>query len=257
MPLRAALLTAALFAALALSACAGRQPPQPDYDPWEPLNRKVFWFNDRLDNYVLEPVARGWDYVIPDAVQRALSNFFNNLRFPIIFPNDLLQGKPHKAAEEWARFQVNTFLGGAGFFDVAARFGLEPQDEDWGQTFGVWNISPGPYLVLPVFGPSSPRDAVGLACDAASGFYIYFTAFPWVTTGATGINVVNERSRQLDTVRNAKAASLDFYVFVRNAYVQHRWKQVNDAVSGGTPLEQEDLYNEEIYENYLEHGDTP
>jgi len=256
MPLRALYLVAALIAAATLSACAGRQPPQPDYDPWEPLNRKVFWFNDTLDTYALEPVARGWDYVMPDAVQRALSNFFNNLRFPIVFPNDLLQGKPKKALEALAAFQINTFIGGLGFFDVAGSFGLKAQDEDTGQTFGVWDIAPGPYLVLPLFGPSNPRDTIGLACDFATGFYIYFTAVPWVTTGSAAVNIVNERSRLLDEVKNAKDASFDFYIFVRNAYVQRRWKQINDTAAN-TPEQEDNLYNEEIYENYLEHGDTP
>jgi phospholipid-binding lipoprotein MlaA len=256
MPRCTHLLATALFVVV-FAGCAGRQPPQPDYDPWQPLNRKVFWFNDHLDMYVLEPVARGWDYIAPDVVQRGLSNFFNNLRFPIVFPNDLLQGKPRKAVEEWARFQVNTFLGGLGFYDLAADFGLPPQDEDFGQTFGVWDIAPGPYLVLPIFGPSSPRDAVGLGCDFATGFYFYFVPVPWVTTVATGINVVNARSRLLDEVKNAKEASFDYYTFVRNAYVQRRWKQINDTLSVGTPEEEEDLYNDEIYENYLEHGNTP
>ena len=138
---------------------------------------------------------------------------------------------------------------------MASEFGLKPQDEDTGQTLGVWDIAPGPYLVLPLLGPSSARDAVGLAGDAAFGFYTYFITVPYVTIGATAINVVNARARNLETVRNAKDASLDFYTFVRNAYVQRRWKQINDTISGGTGLEEENLYNEEIYENYLE-GDT-
>jgi phospholipid-binding lipoprotein MlaA len=257
MPLLARLLATALLAVV-VAGCAGRQPPQPDYDPWQPLNRKVFWFNDQLDTYALEPVARGWNYVVPDPVQRGISNFFNNLRIPVIvFPNDLLQGKPHKAAEAFARFWLNTVWGGLGFYDFAAKFGAPPQDEDFGQTFGVWGIPPGPYLVLPVFGPSNPRDTVGLGCDFATGVYIYFTAIPWIATAGTAVNVVNDRSRVLDEVKNAKEASFDFYTFVRNAYVQRRWKQINDTLSVGTPQEEEDLYNEEIYENYLEHGDKP
>jgi len=99
---------------------------------------------------------------------------------------------------------------------------------------------------------------VGLAGDAALGFYTYFVPVPFVTLGATAVNVVNERSRYLDEVRNAREASLDYYTFVRNAYVQRRWKQVNDAISGSvSPQEEEELYNDEIYENYLEQGDKP
>jgi phospholipid-binding lipoprotein MlaA len=252
MPARLIYLALTLLAA-SLSACAGRQPPQPDYDPWEPFNRKIFSFNDKLDVYALEPVARGWDYVMPDRVERALSHFFNNLRFPIVFANDLLQGKPHAAAETWARFEINT-LGGLGFFDWAADLGLPPQDEDFGQTLGVWGIAPGPYLVLPFLGPSNPRDTVGLGADAAFTVYLYFIPIPWISVAATGINIINDRALFLDVVERAKEASLDYYVFVRNAYVQRRWKLINDTLTT-TPDEEDNLYNEEIYENYLEEGD--
>lgn len=246
----------ALLAAALLSGCAGRKPPQPDYDPWEGLNRKTFWVNDKLDVYALEPIARGWDYVMPDPVQRSISRFFYNLLFPVVFVNDLLQAKPRAAAEALARFQINTFFGGLGFFDLATDLGLPLQLEDTAQTFGVWGISPGPYLVLPFFGPSSPRDAVGLAGDVALGFYTYFVPIPFVTAGASAVNIVNERSRYLNEVANAKDASLDYYTFVRNAYVQRRWKLLNDSLSGTGPYEEEDLYNDEIYEDYLE-GDHP
>jgi len=250
-------LVAGLLAAALLSACGAHQPPKPDYDPWEPMNRKIFWFNDTLDVYAIEPVARGWDYVVPDAVQLSITHFFNNLRFPIVFVNDLLQCRPRPALEELARFQINTFIGGLGFFDVAARFGLPLQAVDTGQTFGVWGISPGPYLVLPVFGPSNPRDTLGLVGDTALGFYTYFITVPGITLGATAINVINARARLIDDVRNAKAMALDYYTLVRNAYVQHRWELINRRVSKAGRKEQENLYNEEIYENYLEEGDKP
>jgi phospholipid-binding lipoprotein MlaA len=250
-------LSAALLV-LALSACAGHQPPKPDYDPWEPMNRKVFWFNDKLDVYALEPVAKGWNYVVPDRAQRCVVNFFNNLRFPIVFTNDLLQGKPRKALESFERFETNTIIGGLGLFDVANDYyGLPLQDEDTGQTFGVWGISPGPYLVLPFFGPSSPRDAVGLAGDAAFNIYTYFIPIPGVAAGAYAVNVVNYRARLLDTVQRAKEASLDYYTFVRNAYVQHRWRQVNDQSAAMSAEQEQDLYNVEPYENYFENGEKP
>ena len=256
--LRCTYLAVCLLAAVALSGCAGRQPPQPDYDPWEKFNRGIFTFNDKLDVYALEPVARGWDYVVPDSVQRGLSRFFNNLRFPIVLVNDILQGKPHAALEEIARFQVNTFLGGLGFFDIAGDYGgLKLQDEDTGQTLGVWGFSPGPYLVLPFLGPSSPRDVVGLGGDFALGFYTYFVPIPYVTIGASAINIVNERSRYIEEVKNAKEASLDYYTFVRNAYVQRRWKAVNDTLGKVSTDQEEELYNDEIYEDYLEEGNRP
>jgi len=258
MPLRAASL-AAVVTALLLSAvmagCAGHQPPHPDDDPWESVNRKVFWFNDKADHYVLEPMARGWNYVVPPRGQEAFSDFFANLRFPIVFANDLLQAKPRAAAEELARFEINTFFGGLGFYDLAAaHFGLPAQVEDTGQTFGVWGISPGPYLVLPFFGPSNPRDTVGLAGDVGLGFFIFFVPVPYVTVVATSVNYVNERARYLEPVERAKEASLDYYTFVRNAYVQRRWQLVHDELQGTTPSGEEDLYDVEPYEEPLQGG---
>jgi phospholipid-binding lipoprotein MlaA len=248
MPARPLLLVLCLLAA-GLAGCAGRQPPQPDYDPWEKYNRKMFWFNDQLDSYALEPIARGWDYVVPNPVQRGFLNFFNNILFPVVFVNDVLQGKPRAAAEAVARFEINTFFGGLGFYDTAEHFGLPLQIEDTAQTFGVWDISSGPYLVLPFFGPSSPRDTVGLAADVALGFYTYFVPVPYATIGATAIDIVNRRASYLEAVANAKDASLDYYTFVRNAYVQRRWKLINDAISGDTSIyDEDDLYNDELFD---------
>ena len=216
----------------------------------------MFGFNDALDRYALEPVARGWDRVMPDPVQRSLAHFFTNLRFPIVFANDILQGRPRAAAESWARFQINTF-GGLGFFDLATDLGLKVQEEDTGQTLGVWGISPGPYLVLPLFGPSNPRDTVGLAGDFALGFYTYFVPVPFVTMGASAIDIVNQRSRLLDEVANAKDAALDYYTFVRNAYVQRRWKLVSDAFSRTSPHDEGESYNEDTYSDRPEESDRP
>lgn len=246
----------ALCAALLLAGCAGKAPPQPDYDPWEGYNRKMFAFNDWLDRNALEPVARGWDYVLPDVVQRRLTDFATNLRFPGVFVNSILQGKPRETAVSVARLQLNTLLGFAGFYDLAADFGLPPQEEDFGQTFGVWGIGPGPYLVLPILGPSSPRDTVGLAGDFAVDFYQYFIVVPGITSGVAAIAVVNRRAALLDEVERAKEASLDFYTFVRNAYVQRRYRLVHDQQPLGGE-EQEDLYDVEVFEDELEEGYEP
>ncbi|MGH7786440.1 MAG: MlaA family lipoprotein [Candidatus Binatia bacterium] len=238
----------ALLVAL-LAGCAGKQPPRPDHDPWETMNRKVFWFNEQADDYVLEPTARGWDYVVPDPVQRSLVHFFANLRFPVVFVNCLLQAKWHDAASSVARFQMNTFMGGLGFYDLAADFGVPPLDEDFGQTLGVWDVAPGPYLVLPLVGPSGVRDTFGKAGDFAVGFYTYFVPVPFATLGLTAIDIVNARARLLDTVESAKEASLDFYVAARNAYVQRRWKLIHDGVPP-RGAEEEELYDAEVFEVY-------
>lgn len=223
-----------------LSACASRQPARLDHDPLEPFNRKVFWFNDKADVYVLEPVAKGWDFIVPDPVQTSISRFFKNLAFPVVFINAALQGKPHAAATELARFMANTTFGVAGFFDPATSWGMERQEEDTGQTLAYWGVPAGPYLVLPFLGASNPRDTAGLVGDSLLGIYTFFI-IPYVTMGTTTVRLVNFRAEVLDEVRNAKNASLDYYVFVRNAYLQHRDALVADTVAM-TEEEEEDLY---------------
>jgi phospholipid-binding lipoprotein MlaA len=231
-----------------LSACASRQADRLDYDPIEPFNRKIFWFNDKADVYFLEPVAKGWDFAVPNDVQTMFSNFFKNLAFPVVFFNSALQAKPHAAATELARFMANTTFGFAGFFDPATRWGLERREEDTGQTLGTWGVPGGPYLVLPFYGPSNIRDTVGLAGDSLFGVYTFFI-IPYVTVGTNAVRVVNYRSLLLDEVRNAKKASLDYYVFVRNAYLQHREALIADDVLAS---EEDDLYeieeDDDLYE---------
>lgn len=207
-------------------------------DPWEGMNRGTFWFNERLDRYALEPVATAWDWVFPERVETSISNFFDNLGMPIVFVNDLLQAKPVAASQDVGRFAVNTTLGIAGFFDPASRFGIPENDEDFGQTFGRWGCPPGPYLVLPLLGPSSVRDAFGRVGDAAATVYAYFV--PWtVTAGMTAVATANVRASLLEEIRQDREESLDFYVFVRNAYLENREHRVRDEA----PSEpEEDLY---------------
>jgi phospholipid-binding lipoprotein MlaA len=213
------------------------------YDPWVTMNRGIFSFNDFLDRYFLEPVATGWDFVVPDPVQRGISNFFANAATPRRVANDLLQWKLDKAGNDLARFAINTGFGFAGFFDPATAKGIAPGDEDFGQTLGVWGLSTGPYLVLPFFGPSSPRDATGLVVDTLLSPEFYFA--PWyVSTPITGTRVINARSRTLETVRAERASAFDFYAAVRSAYVQYRVNQLRDrAAEPEDHDEDEDLYN--------------
>jgi ABC-type transporter lipoprotein component MlaA len=131
------------------------------WDPLEPVNRGIWAFNDALDAYLLEPVAIGWDFVLPRRVQLCVNNFFSHLVLPVRIVNDLLQLKPVKALEDGGRFVVNTLVGVGGLFDPATAGGIPRHDEDFGQTLGHWGVPPGPYLVLPVLGPSNPRDGVG------------------------------------------------------------------------------------------------
>ena len=229
-----------------LAGCAA-QNYRPDYDPLEPLNRKMFWFNDTVDIYVLEPVATGWDRAFDQPTRRAVSNFFQNLIFPVDVVNNLLQAKFKPAGVTVGRFVVNTTVGVLGFLDPATGWGLERQRADFGQTLGVWGLRPGPYLVLPFWGPSNFRDAVGLGGDYALGVATYFVPFYYLVA-ATAVNTVNARSLVLKEVRDIKAASLDYYVFVRNAYFQRR----SAAVSGKTEVTD---HEGDIYELELDEGD--
>ncbi len=213
-------------------------------DPLEGMNRGIFWFNDKVDVYALEPAGKVWDAVMPDRVKRSLANFFGNLRFPIVAGNDLLQAKFQHAASDVGRFVVNTTVGVAGFFDPATGWGLEAHDEDFGQTLGYWGVPPGPFLMLPFWGPSNPRDTVGLAADSFSTVYPYFVGF-YYTTGARTVDVINTRALFLKQVQEAKAASLDYYAAVRSAYIQHRKAQVNDRAAM-TKEEAEDLYTIDV-----------
>jgi len=218
-----------------------------DYDPWQKMNRGIFWFNDRADVYVLEPVAKGWDIVMPEPAETGISNFFANLRFPVVMVNNLLQGKPGAAAIDVGRFMVNSTFGIAGFFDPATIWGLHRHNEDFGQTLGVWGVPPGPYLVLPLLGPSNPRDTAGIPVDyVLSVTPLFLNSYWW--TGAGVVNIVNTRAQYLDEVRNAKEASLDYYVFARNAYYQRRAALVKDQKeeSGNAPTD--DLYDLNVIE---------
>jgi phospholipid-binding lipoprotein MlaA len=238
----AILLTLALCAGL--QACAVRRAGGPERDPWEGFNRKMFWFNDKVDAYALEPVATGWEKITPRRVRTSVSNFFQNLRFPIVATNDLLQWKPLAAGSDVGRFAVNTTVGVLGFFDPASRWGLAKHDEDFGQTLGRWGVPAGPYVVLPLLGPSSPRDAGGLAVDAAFAVTPFFVDW-WILAGARVFDTVNERSQVLKEVRDIKESAFDYYGFVRNAYMQRRTAQVQDSAEA-SPETDEELYHPDL-----------
>ncbi len=219
-----------------------------DYDPWQRMNRGIFWFNDQADVYVLEPVAKGWDVIVPEPAETSITNFFANLRFPVVMMNNLLQGKPADAAIDVGRFMVNTTFGIGGLFDPATIWGLERHSEDFGQTLGVWGVPPGPYLVLPLLGPSNPRDTAGIPVDwVFSVTPLFLSSYWW--TGAGVINIVNARAQILDEVQQAKEASLDYYVFVRNAYYQRRVAQVRDQKEEGADAPSDDLYDLNVIED--------
>ena len=214
-----------------------------EYDPIEGFNRKIFWLNDHLDMYVLEPVAKGWDFVLPRRVETSISNFFWNLHFPVDTVNALLQGKFKIAGSDVGRFLVNTTIGIAGFFDPATSFGLELHWEDFGQTLGWWGLGPGPYLMLPILGPSDLRDGAGLIADTAASITPFFVD-SYILLAARTVDIVNTRAQYLDTIAKAKESSFDYYTFVRNAYLQRRAGLVIDQAPP-SEQNQEDLYHPE------------
>jgi phospholipid-binding lipoprotein MlaA len=214
---------------------AGSDPPA--HDPWEPVNRPIFAFNDFLSRHVLEPVGRGWKFVVPQFVRDSVSRLYVNVRTPAVMVNDLLQGKPLAAGVDLARFVLNSSVGLAGLMDPAAAIGLEPNDEDFGQTFGVWGVPAGPYLVLPLLGPSSPRDAVGRAADGAAAGWGWFVPF-WASASIASVDTVNSVSFFADDIARERKEAFDWYAAVRNAHVSHRENQVRDRAE--SPEEEED-----------------
>ena len=212
------------LAALDTAPMAAAAPGEDfDEDPWEGFNEKMFWFNrEVVDRFVLKPIATGWDFIFPDPVQRGFHNFFDNLAVVRRVVNNTLQLKLNGAGTELARFTINSTIGVVGFFDVAKDgFGIEQKDEDTGQTFGVWGIGPGPYLVLPLLPPLTVRDGIGYAFDAAMTPYTYFIPW-WGTFAGTATNTVNERSLNLDRFERVADSTVDLYGAVRNAYLQRR-----------------------------------
>lgn len=194
-------------------------------DPWESVNRPIFRFNDAVDTYALKPLAQGYRKVTPQFVETGVHNVFRNLWEVGNLANNLLQGKVHDAGVDTSRFLFNTTLGGLGFFDVATRMGLQRSDEDFGQTLGVWGVESGPYLVLPLLGPSSLRDAPAKIPDS------FLTPYPHIDHVPTrnvlrGVNVVDTRASLLDAER---MVSGDKYIFIRNAYLQNREFRVRDG----------------------------
>jgi phospholipid-binding lipoprotein MlaA len=210
-------------------------------DPIEPINRAIFSFNDTLDEYLFVPVAKGYDYIMPNPAQRGVSNFFQNLDSPIYIVSDLLQLKFSQAGDHTARFLINSTLGILGFLDVAEDFGISHHPEDIGSAFGNWGMGPGFYIVLPILGPSSLRDGIGFGFEsfltptvAVAYSDIRQRTKNQVLFGSNGVRFINIRSRLLDPVESAKEAYLDYYSFVKNSYQQNRLGIINDGISEDT-----------------------
>lgn len=196
-------------------------------DPLEPFNRSVYAFNDALDKALLAPVARGYERVVPGPGREMIGNFFGNLGDVWTAFNQLLQGKPGAAASDIWRVAINTSFGFFGIADVASEIGIEKHDEDFGQTLAVWGVPAGPYLVLPLLGPSTFRDAPGRAVD------VYGDALQLTDNGRRNnlwlIRTLDNRARLFPAERLMRGAALDEYSFTRDAWLQRRRNQVYDG----------------------------
>jgi phospholipid-binding lipoprotein MlaA len=218
-----------------------------EYDPWEPVNTSIFEFNRQVDRFVLKPVAKGYDFVVPDLVQVGVSNIFYNIRFAPRFLNNVFQGKMKGAGIELGRFLINSTVGIAGFFDLAKEVDLVTPEEDFGQTLGFYGVRPGPYLVLPFLAPFTVRDFTGFLGD------IFLNPINWlvipiievdgvpsviahknrmttsfIQTGSRVGEIVNVRSQNLEKYQGVEEATLDLYTAVRNAYLQTRARAIRE-----------------------------
>ena len=208
-------------------------PPDPDveeYDPWEKFNEKMFTFNYNMDKYVLKPVAKGYNAIMPDMFQTMIDNAFTNLRMPSRFVNKVLQWKLVDATKEMGRFLINSTLGIGGLFDVARQeMGLERQKADFGQTLGIWGVGPGPYLVLPFLPPLTVRDGIGYGVDGAMDPLSYVLPFIWDRLGMKVGDTINDRSLNLDLFQGFEETTVDLYSAVRNGYLQRRYNRIHGS----------------------------
>ncbi|MEP7098872.1 MAG: VacJ family lipoprotein [Burkholderiales bacterium] len=231
-----ALLALMVGALLALGGCAttkmlvkdARGGPGERLDPWENWNRKVFAFNEGLDEKILKPVATGYAKVVPQFVRRSVDNFFANAADAWSAVNNVLQGKPEPAFTDVVRFTTNTVFGFFGILDIATEFGLEHHYEDFGQTLGRWGFGAGAYVVWPLVGPSTVRDSIALPLDrtASPALYISDGSYQF---GVVGLQIINTRARLLGASQVIDDIALDKYSFIRDAYLQRRRSLVYDG----------------------------
>lgn len=204
-------------------------------DPIEGFNRGVFAVNDFMDVYLFEPVAKGYDYVTPQPVQDSVNNFFENLGYPSYLLSDVVQLKFGQAAEHTGRFLINSTLGVAGLFDVAKYFGLEEHKEDFGIALAYHDVPPGPYMVLPLIGPTNLRDLVGTGVDVLVNPFFWMARTEMhdrtqntIIYSAQGLQTIQIRADLIEAIDAGKDSSLDFYSFVRKTYYQKRESLLTD-----------------------------
>ncbi len=240
---RLPLILSGLFAAgLAMSGCATPTVPgaapaadAADFnDPFEDTNRAIFGFNQTVDRNVLVPVANTYRTVVPPPMRQSLHDFLQNLNGPVIFANDVLQGEPGLAAKTLGRLALNTTVGVGGLFDVATRIGIPYHPNDFGITLANWGFVSGPYVIVPVLGPSNPRDLVGQVADSFMdpGDYVATQHRVWAAVVArTVTSGIDQRSRNIETLAEIEKTALDYYATIRSLYRQRREAQIRHEQS--------------------------
>lgn len=249
-------LPGAALLAVALAACASTPAAGANdiADPYEGFNRKMFAFNNGLDKYALDPAATAYKTVTPEFARDRVTDFLRNLRGPVIFANDVLQGEPDRAGTTFARFGINTTIGLLGLWDAATHMGLDRHNEDFGQTLAVWGVESGPYLVLPVLGPTTPRDLTGFGVDRA------IDPLTWVQldndddtdlairAGLGVVGALNTRVR-LDDQINTLNAQPEPYIALRRIYSSSRQAEIlNGRVNEDTAYD--DLPDFDAFDDY-------
>jgi phospholipid-binding lipoprotein MlaA len=220
-----------VIACLTLFGCASLPPnsKRDPRDPWERMNRTTFKVNTALDHAIARPVARTYEKITPRPVRDSVSNFFDNLFYPVTLANDLLQLKFKAFGQATGRFVLNTTVGVGGLFDPATQVGLPKTEEDLGQTFGWWGVGPGPYFVIPILGPSDVRDGIGRIGDGFMSPLAYINSnYNYVRYSIAGVGLVDTRYRLLPQDKILEEA-YDPYTLLKNAYLQRRQFQVTDG----------------------------
>ena len=268
--MRNLLVLAALSAVL--SGCASTATSA-DNDPLEDMNRQIFGFNEAADRAIVGPIAEGYRAITPDPFRDGVSNFIRNLNSPVVFANDVLQGKPKRAGNTLSRFTINTGFGLGGLFDTADQLGIEGHTEDFGQTLAVWGVPEGPYLMIPFMGPSNVRDGIGRVVDSFVFDPLFWIEFPGnpnlnenLRLGRAGVTAVNTRA-QLSDVFETLRSQPEPYIALRRAYRANREAEINDGALPDDPYEDlpdfeefddfDDLDDFDDFDDFADEEETP
>ena len=219
------------LAFLSLCACAssGTSAGSSENDPYEATNRKIFALNENLDKHVARPVAVFYTRAVPEPARDGIHNFLVNLGMPVTFANDVLQGEPKRAVDTVGRFVINSTIGVGGLIEMAQKAGIPEHTSDFGETLAVYGVDEGPFLVLPMLGPSNPRDAAGKVVDTVMdpATWISFRSSTFFYLGRGVVGIIDERAQNLDALDQLERTSLDLYATERSLYRQHRAAEIN------------------------------